>query len=123
MQAKERFKDIRHFRVIQELGFDFDKIIANPHFFEGITEREWESLITMIFGNANKTLTLEFYANARFMGKKYLSYVRGKEIDYNPERINNLLQIIPPEECDVREGYGPVFRCDQRSCLGERAGD
>jgi len=56
----------------------------------------------MIFENANKTLALEFYANARFMGKKYVSYVRGKEIDYRPERINNLLQIIPPEECDVQ---------------------
>jgi len=56
----------------------------------------------MIFVNANKTLALEFYANARFMGKKYVSYLRGKEIDYSPERINNLLQIIPPEECDVQ---------------------
>jgi len=56
----------------------------------------------MIFENANKSLALEFYANARFMGKKYVSYVRGKVIDYNPERINNLLQIIPPEECDVQ---------------------
>jgi len=55
----------------------------------------------MIFENANKTLALEFYANARFMGKKYMSHVRVKEIDYSPERINNLLQIIPPEECDV----------------------
>jgi len=55
----------------------------------------------MIFENANKTLALKFYVNARIMGKKYLSYVRGKEIDCNPERINNLLQIISPEKCDV----------------------
>ena len=55
----------------------------------------------MIFKNANKTLALGFYENERFMGKKYVSYVRGKEIDYSPENINNLLQIIPPEECDV----------------------
>jgi len=55
----------------------------------------------MIFEQANKTLALEFYANARFMGMNYVSYVWGKEIDYSPEKINNLLQIIPPEECDV----------------------
>jgi len=60
-----------------------------------------KSLITVIFKNANKTLALGFYENERFMGKKYVSYVRGKEIDYSPENINNLLQIIPPEECDV----------------------
>ena len=101
MQAKDRFKDIRLYRVIQERGFDFPKIIANPDFFQVITERGWESLIAMIFEHANKTLALEFYANARFIGKKYVSYVRGNEIDYSPERINNLLQIIPPEECDV----------------------
>ena len=56
----------------------------------------------MIFENANKTLALEFYANTRFIGKKYVSYARGKEINYSLERINNLLQIIPPEECDVQ---------------------
>jgi len=55
----------------------------------------------MIFEQANKTLPLEFYANARFMGKKYVSYVRGEEIDYSPERINDLLESIPPDECDV----------------------
>jgi len=78
MQAKDRFKDIRHYRVIQERGFDFPKLIVNPHFFQVITERGWESLMTMIFENANKTLALEFYENARFMGNKYVSYVRGK---------------------------------------------
>jgi len=51
---------------------------------------------------AGPALALEFYANARFMGKKYVSYVRGKEIDYSPKRINDLLEIIPPEECDVQ---------------------
>jgi len=56
----------------------------------------------MIFENANKTLALEFYANARFMGRRYQSYVRGKEIGYSLERINDLLQIIPHEECDVQ---------------------
>jgi hypothetical protein len=31
-----------------------------------------------------------------------VSYVRGKEIDYSPERINQLLEIVPPEVCDVK---------------------
>jgi len=56
----------------------------------------------MIIEQAKKTLALEFYANARFMGKKYVSYVRGNEIDYSPERINALLEIVPPEHCDVQ---------------------
>jgi len=36
------------------------------------------------------------------MGRKYVSYVRGKEIDYSLERINDLLEIVPPEACDVK---------------------
>ncbi|AES99359.1 hypothetical protein MTR_5g079810 [Medicago truncatula] len=56
----------------------------------------------MIFEQAKKTLGIEFYANARFMGQRYVSFVRGKEIDYSPERINALLEIVPPEECGVK---------------------
>jgi len=67
------------------------------------TERGWESLNSIVFKQANKTLALEFYANARFMGRKYVSYVRGKEIDYSLERINVLLEIDPHEECGVRK--------------------
>jgi len=53
----------------------------------------------MIFEQAKKTFTLEFYANTRFLGKKYKSYVKGKYIDYSPEAINKLL--VLREQCDV----------------------
>jgi len=80
-QARERFKDIRHFRVIQERGFDLPKLLTNPEFNQVITQRGWESLNNMIFEQANKTLAFEFYVNARFSGRRYMSYVRGKEIN------------------------------------------
>ena len=88
--------------MIPERGFDFTKLISNPEFHQVITERGWESLVSMIFEQANKTIGIEFYSNARYMGRKYVSYVRGKEIDYSPERINQLLEIVPPEICDVK---------------------
>jgi len=47
--ARDRFKDIRHYRVIQKRGFDFPKLISNPEFFQVFTERGWESLNSMIF--------------------------------------------------------------------------
>jgi hypothetical protein len=56
----------------------------------------------MIFEQANKMVGIELYSNARFMGRKYVSYVRRKEIDYSPGNINSLLEIVPPEECDVK---------------------
>jgi len=37
--ARDRFKDIRGYRVIPERGFDFTKIISNPEFHQVITER------------------------------------------------------------------------------------
>lgn len=101
--ARERFKAIRAYRVIPERGFEFSKLISNPEFVQAIIARGWERIITMIFEQANKTVGVEFYSNARFMGRKYVSYVRGKEIDYSPERINRLLEIVPPEECEVKK--------------------
>jgi len=56
----------------------------------------------MIFEQANKTLALEFATNARFSGRRYGSYVRGKDIDFSPKAINTLLQIHPPEQCDAQ---------------------
>jgi len=56
----------------------------------------------MVFKEANKTLSLEFYANARFFGWQYGTYVCGKDIDFSPQAINDLLKIVPPELCDVK---------------------
>jgi len=56
----------------------------------------------MVFKEANKILALEFYANARFSGQRYGTYVRGKDIDFSPQAINDMLKIVPPEQCDVQ---------------------
>ena len=101
-QARDRFREIKGYRVIQERGFNVPKLVGNPEFSQAIMARGWESLNNMIFEQGNKTVAAEFYANARFTRKKYVSYVRGKEIDYILEVINTLLDIHPPEECDVQ---------------------
>ena len=46
-------------------------------------------------------MALEFYDNARFIGKKYASYVKGKKIDYSPEAINTMMGLVAPEKCNV----------------------
>jgi hypothetical protein len=38
-QAKDHFKDIKHFQVIQERGFNLRKLLANPEFEQVITQR------------------------------------------------------------------------------------
>jgi len=87
-QACDRFKEIKTYRVIQERAFNLPKLIGNPKINQIIQLRGWETLNDMIIEQANKTVTLEFYANAQFSGKMYESYMRGKTIDYNPTRIN-----------------------------------
>jgi len=47
-------------------------------------------------------MALEFFANARFSGRRYGSYVWGKDIDFSPEAINDLLDLVPLEQCDVK---------------------
>jgi len=86
-QARDRFKDVKNFRVIQERVFLLPKLLGNPEFEQALTAREWHGLNEMIFEKANKTLALEFYANAQFSGKRYGLYVRGKEIDFSPAAI------------------------------------
>ena len=102
IKARDRFKEIRSYRVIPERGFLLPKLLGNPEFEQIITARGWHGLNDMVFQDANKTMTLEFYANARFSGRRYESYVRGKTIDFSPEAINTMLKIVPPEQCDVK---------------------
>jgi len=101
-RARDRVKDIKHFRVIQKRSFLLLKLLGNPEFEQALTARNWHGLNGMIFEQTNRTLALEFYANARFFGKRYGSYVCGKEIDLSLAVINDLLKIVPPEQCDVK---------------------
>jgi len=76
--------------------------LANPEFEHALTVRGWHRLNDMVFEQANKSLALEFYANARFSRRRYETYVCGQDIDFSPERINDLLKIVPPEQCDLK---------------------
>jgi len=69
--------------VIQERGFLLEKLFRNPEFEQVITARGWHGLNDMVFG------------------RRYESYVRGKDIDFSPRAINDLMSIVPPEQCDV----------------------
>ena len=88
--------------MIQEWAFLLEKLLANPEFEQVLTARGWHELNDMVFKEANKTWALEFYTNAWFAGRRYGTYVRGKDIDFSPQTINDLLKIVPPEQCDVK---------------------
>jgi len=100
--ARDRFKEIRSYRVIQERRCLLHKLVGNPEFEQVFIARGWHGLNDTVFKEANKTMTLEFYANARFSRRRYGSYVRGKDIDFSPQEIDDLLNLVPPEQCDVQ---------------------
>ena len=88
--------------MIQERAFLLPKLLDNPEFEQVLTARGWHGLNDMVFKEANKTLALEFYANAWFSGQRYGTYVQGKDVDFSPQAINDLLKIVPPEQCDMQ---------------------
>jgi len=82
--ARDRFKEIRSYRVIPERGFLLPKLLGNPEFEQVISAWGWHGLNDMVFQEAKKTMALEFYANARFSGRRYEAYVRGRDINFSP---------------------------------------
>jgi len=68
-QARDRFKEIKTYRVIQERAFDLRKLVQNSEFDHQIRTRSRELLNEMFFEKENKIVTLEFHANARNSGR------------------------------------------------------
>jgi len=79
------------------------KLLGNPEFEQVLTARGWHGFNDMVLQEANKTMALEFYAKARFSRRRYGSYVRGKDIDFSGQAINDLLDLVPPEQCGVKK--------------------
>lgn len=51
----------------------------------------------------NKSTGLEFYANVALHSfKYYTSYVRGKNVNYSPSKINVLLHIPTLSRCNIQ---------------------
>ena len=101
-EAKERFEVLRSFEVVGERKFDVTRLTKYPIFDTMIRERGWEELNGMVRDTNNKSVIMEFFANARFSEVRYKAYIRGKTIDYSPDAINRLLGLTAPEECEVQ---------------------
>ena len=56
----------------------------------------------MVTKTTNKSITLEFFANAYVEPEKnYVATVRGKVVSYAPRDINRVLGLPVPQNCDV----------------------
>ncbi|PNX86557.1 hypothetical protein L195_g042635 [Trifolium pratense] len=99
-----RFQQIVGVKFNGERGFIIDKLQEYPEILEELERRKWLKLNGLI-KKTNATIALEFYANA-YGRNDYVSYVRGKMIDYSAEAINSLLELEAPVQCGVAKRRG-----------------
>jgi hypothetical protein len=96
----ERFEKIKGFKFSGERKFDFINLQRYPQFETTMNALGWKSLNNLVTKEGNRTIALEFFANA-YGRKDNVSFVRGKKIDYSPRAINALLGLKPPRSCHV----------------------
>jgi hypothetical protein len=85
-----------------ERAFDVKKLTGYNTFERTLKEKGWESLNDMVTKTSNKSIAMEFFANAVCeKAGSYVSRVRGKVIDFSPRAINRILGLPVPAVCDV----------------------
>ncbi|MED6127320.1 hypothetical protein PIB30_086989 [Stylosanthes scabra] len=123
-----RFKSLAHerhydemvqFRIpIPEVPFSLKKN-EFKHIKNEITRRGWDLLCNPPQKKMGIMLLREFYANARMTRRDkqsnphYMTFVRGKDIDFSPESIKVILQL--PDIDDSEQSYEARRKSDDQS--------
>lgn len=63
-EAAERFKVIQELEFTGERAFDLKKLTGYSTFERTLREKGWESLNNMVSKKSNKSIAMEFFANA-----------------------------------------------------------
>jgi hypothetical protein len=106
--AEERFHKIKEFEFKAERGFDLARLTGHPTFEKTLIEKGWMNLNAMVTKFSNKSISLEFFANAVSEREgSYVTHVRGKYIDFSATKINRVLGLPVPESCDVERKRTP----------------
>jgi hypothetical protein len=101
-EAEERFKVIQELEFTGERAFDLTKLTGYNTFDRMLRDKGWENLNAMVSKTSNKSIAMEFFANAVCeKAGSYVSKVRGKRIKFSPHEINRVLGLAVPEVCDV----------------------
>jgi hypothetical protein len=96
----ELFEKIKGFKFSGERKFDFINLQRYPQFETTIRTLGWKKLNDMVVKESNRTIGLEFFANA-FGQESNVAFVRGKQIDYSPRAINAFVGLKPTRQCHV----------------------
>jgi len=108
-KAEERYQEIKERDFVGEQAFDVINLTGHPTFETTLREKGWEGLNDMVTKTINKSIALEFFANAYVEPKKnYFAIVRGKEVSYASRDNNCLLGLPVLEVCDVERRRNPM---------------
>ncbi|MCI25050.1 hypothetical protein A2U01_0046238, partial [Trifolium medium] len=98
---KDHYEIIRDKRVVQERSIDFPNIVTYPRMRQITEEYGWIKFNNMI-GSCNISWVKELYANSYGRADDdYTSYVRGVDISYAPDVIDDIFGFRPEEHCMV----------------------
>jgi hypothetical protein len=101
-KAEERYQEIKEREFVGERAFDVTKLTEHPTFEETLREKGWEGLNGMVTKTSNKSIALEFFANAYAEEEnRNFAIVRGKKVVYDAGIINAVLGLPAPANCDV----------------------
>jgi len=94
-EFEERFEKIKGYKFAGEQKFDFVNLQQYPQFETKFTALGWKHFNNMVVKESNRTIALDFFANA--YGKEDdVAFVRGKKVDYSPNAINRFLGLKAP---------------------------
>jgi len=101
---KKRFEKFKHLDFMEERAFSLERNQITG-IREELERRNWIKL-NGLSSESNRSITLEFFANV-FQGKKdkdpYMPYVRLKEVKFDEDAINTLLETPAPLVCGIED--------------------
>jgi hypothetical protein len=109
VEAEERFQEIKEHEFVGERAFDITNLTGHMTFEPTLREKGWEGLNAMVTKTSNKSIALEFFANAYVEAKSdYVATVMGIEVSYVAQDINSLLGLTVLQVCDVERRKVPL---------------
>ncbi|KAI5407040.1 hypothetical protein KIW84_053339 [Lathyrus oleraceus] len=97
-----KYLKLINYYIMRERAFTCEDLQGFREMVEMLQQRHWVSFNNLI-REANKNIGLEFYANATFIKvATYISYVRGKYVNYSVNAINSLFNLQPPHVCALK---------------------
>lgn len=109
----EKYLKLVIYHLVKEMAFNCEDLGWYNDLVETLQQRQWVWFNNLI-QETNKFIGLQFYANVAYLdANSYISYVRGKYVDFSGHDINSLINLQPSEECTIRSMRRTISLIDE----------